>query len=860
MANRIFILLFIGMTLTSCNNDEEDSIAPVATPTSGYTLSGHISVASNTTTDADLNDPNATYTSNDSVETAQAIPNPVILGGYVNQPGKGEAGRSRNPGDVNDFYAIDLLAGQRVDLFVANENLSGNDLDLALLDRNGVVLNASVGETDTESLIVPLKGRYLIQIRAFQGASNYVLSVGQNLEATSTGLQLNTDFAVGEAIVKFKQNDTLTAQSAINTITSLGLQTQSQDPTQRMLFTFDLTQQRTLATEGMTFETPELQAKYETLLTIKELRKQPTIEEASPNYWLTSLRVPNDALYRYQWDYLLMKLPQAWDVTVGDANVLVAVVDTGVLLSHPDLQGKLVEGYDFVGDTNVSLDGDGYDSNPDDPGDQNRGGSTFHGTHVSGTIGALTNNAKGIAGISWLTKIMPLRVLGKGGAGKDYDIEQAIRFAAGLSNASGALPRKRADVINLSLGGPTISSGFQKAIDDIRKAGVIVVAAAGNDGTSTAIYPASLNGVISVSAVDINKERASYSNYGKNVDITAPGGDNSTADVNGDGYPDQILSTRGDDEYSTIQFDYAFSMGTSMASPHIAGVLALMKAANPNLTPQDADNLISNGEITEDLGLRGRDDNFGYGLIDAQKAILAASQLQGGVITQPAAQLVTSHNSLNLGLSDTNIRVTFSNGGGGTLQIQNIYEDSNGFLTISPLAVDTNRLGDYEVTVNRNSLGRGTHTATITVVTNVNTLRIPVMLQVGDQSISGDAGHHYILLINPTSLETILETRALAVKGIYDFKLTGVPSGTYILAAGSDFNNDGFICDLGEACGAFLTLSDPISIDITSSSKSRIDFGTGFNVSFLSQLSVLGEAPVPNKGFARLRTQHELSQ
>jgi serine protease len=519
-----------------------------------------------------------------------------------------------------------------------------------------------------------------------------------------------------------------------------------------------------------------------------------------------------------------------------------------------------VDGYDFIADTNISLDGDGYDANPDDPGDRSQGGSTFHGSHVAGTIGAVTDNGKGVSGTGWLTSIMPLRVLGKGGAGKDYDIEQAIRFAAGLSNASGTVPRKTADIINLSLGGPTISTGFQRAIDEVRQSGVIIVAAAGNDGTSTSIFPASLGGVISVSAVDINKERASYSNYGRNVDVAAPGGSNSTADMNGDGYPDQILSTRGDDEYSTIQFDYAFSMGTSMASPHIAGVIALMKAVNPNLTPQNVDSLINSSNITEDLGLRGRDDNFGYGFVNAQKAVLAASQLRGGVIAEPAPLLVVSHGSLNFGLSDTQVRITLSNGGGGHLQIEEVHENSSGFLSIAPQAVEaSSQLGNYLVTVNRSQLNSGTFTAIITIVSNVNTVRIPVILQVGDQSITGDAGYHYILLIKESTLETVLETHTTVNKGIYDFKLSGLESGTYILAAGSDFNNDGFICDLGEACGAFLTLSDPINIDIVNSSRNRVDFSTGFNVSFLSQLSVLGKAPVPVGGFARLKTQHELA-
>lgn len=851
MLKKLLIFLFAGTMLTAC--DDEDQKESTASSV-GYTINGHISVAGNTAKDTDVNDKNALYTSNDAVGLAQPIPNPVILGGYVNQAGKGPAGSLKTSGDVNDYYRVDLLAGQQIQVFVANENPSGNDVDLALLNESGLVLNASVGETETESLKVPANGRYFVQVRAFRGASNYVLSIGQDLQANHKGLHLNDAFSTGEVIVKFKPQDTISIQNTMSRMANLGLHTQQQDTSQRMLFTFDLASQRTLTTDDMQFESPLLQEKYETLLTIKTLRQRQDIADASPNYHFTALKIPNDQLYRYQWDYPLMQLPQAWDITTGDANVIVAVIDTGVLLNHPDLRGKLVEGYDFVADTNISLDGDGYDPNPDDPGDRNPGGSSFHGTHVAGTIGALTNNGKGVSGVGWSTRIMPLRVLGKGGGGKDYNIEQAIRFAAGLPNASKTLPNKPVDIINLSLGGPTISDSFQGTIDEVRRQGIIVVAAAGNDGTNTPIYPASLNGVISVSAIDINRARTSYSNYGNYVDIAAPGGDNATADINGDGNPDLILSTHGNDEHNTMQFDYVFSMGTSMASPHIAGVIALMKAVNPHLTPADMDDLISSGQITEDLGTQGRDDNFGHGFIDAQKAVLAASQLGGGVIVEPTPLLVVSHRALNFGLGNTRIRLSLSNGGSGHLQINEIQEDSGGFLSIIPQVVTPNtKLGDYVVSVDRQQLRPGTFTATITFISNVNTVKVPVILQVGDQTIDGDAGLHYVLLIEADSLETVSETRTTVAQGIYDFRFSNVAPGTYIIAAGSDFNNDGFICDLGEACGAFLTLANPSNIEVTNYHHNQIDFSTGFNVSFLSQLSVLGGTPIPAKGFARLR-------
>jgi serine protease len=337
-------------------------------------------------------------------------------------------------------------------------------------------------------------------------------------------MRLSDDFASGEIIAQFSPQSTYKTQS---TIATLNMSSQSQDISRRMLLSFEPdSQMHALAANEMNFATPELRLKYETLLAIKQLRRRSDILEASPNYRFQALRVPNDTLYHYQWNHALINLPQAWETTRGDSSVMVAVVDSGVLMQHPDLKIKLSQGYDFVASRQTELDGDwGIDSDPNDPGDQFPGGSTFHGTHVAGIIGALTDNEEGIAGVSWLTKIMPLRVLGKGGEGFDYDIEQGIRFAAGLANDSGTIPTQPADIINLSLGGSEFSLGLQKLIAEVQNQGIIVVAAAGNEDTNIPMFPASLEGVISVGAVDINKRRASYSNFGADLDLVAPGGD-----------------------------------------------------------------------------------------------------------------------------------------------------------------------------------------------------------------------------------------------------------------------------------------------------------------------------------------------
>jgi serine protease len=563
---------------------------------------------------------------------------------------------------------------------------------------------------------------------------------------------------------------------------------------------------------GFGMNDPELKRKYDTIKAINALRTRADVQYAEPNYIVHPMAEPNDPRYSSQWHYPLINLPQAWDITTGtpaSGNVIVAVVDTGVYLDHPDLSNKLVGGYDFISDDTLSGDGEpGIDSNPDDPS------GSFHGTHVAGTVAAETNNSIGVAGVSWGAKIMPVRVLGTDG-GTTYNVMQGVRYAAGLSNVTGSTPAQPADIINLSLGGGGSSQNEQDTYNEVRNAGVIVIAAAGNDGKNTLSYPASYDGVVSVGAVDRNKQRASYSNFSSAVDVAAPGGSGAGG----------VLSTLVDVSTGIRQPAYGSYIGTSMATPHMAGVVALMKAVYPGLTPDKLDTLLQTGSITEDLGTSGRDDEYGYGLIDALKAVEQAQMLAEGNPMPPV--LKVNPTSLFFGYSDTNLTLTAENGGDGSLTLISVTEDSGGWLSISPAS----GLGEYTINVDRMGLADGIYSAAITFTSSANTVIIPVTMQVGSPlDITADAGFHWIVLIDAQSGSSVETVSAAATSGAYSFNFTDIVLGEYFVYAGTDSDNDFDICDAGEACGAYPDLNQPMPVTVVDRNLTDIDFVTGFSL------------------------------
>ncbi|WP_306009106.1 S8 family peptidase [Bacillus sp. MMSF_3328] len=308
-------------------------------------------------------------------------------------------------------------------------------------------------------------------------------------------------------------------------------------------------------------------------------RERTDVAYAEPNFILmqNETQLPNDLLYRekYQWNLPAIDIEKAWDISKGDEDIIIAVVDTGVDIDHPDLRRRLMKGY------NVMQNSSDFD---DDNG---------HGTHVAGIIASETNNGEGIAGITWNNRIMPVKAMGSKGYGYTFDIAKGIIWAADHG----------ADVINLSLGNYQPSAFLEEAIRYAYDKGAVLISAAGNDNSEQPSFPAAFPEVLSVSAVSYTGEKADFSNYGYYIDVTAPGV--------------YIPSTYFKNQYAALS-------GTSMASPHVAGLAGLILSVNPDLSNREVMNIIKG--TARDIGEEGRDAYFGNGLIDINAALAAAEK------------------------------------------------------------------------------------------------------------------------------------------------------------------------------------------------------------------------------------------
>ena len=358
---------------------------------------------------------------------------------------------------------------------------------------------------------------------------------------------------------------------------------------------------------------------------LARVRADPDVEFAVPDARRFPHAVPNDPLYAGQWylqngayvasnsDPTLNVQPSAihaqaaWDLTTGNGGIVIAVIDTGVLYSHPDLAGRLLPGYDFISEAAVANDGDARDADATDAGDwitsaENSSGefagcagpagssenSSWHGTRVSGIIGAASNNALGVAGVTWNPKILPVRALGKCG-GFDSDIIDGMAWAAGL-HVSGVPDNPQANwakVENLSLGSTDpCPTSYQTLIAQLIARGVVVVVSAGNESGPVAT-PANCPGVVAVAGLRHTGTKVGYSSLGPEVTVGAPGG--NCVNQNGGPCLFSIGTTTNDGATTAGNNTYTdqsnFNVGTSFSAPIVSGIVALMRSVNSTMTP-----------------------------------------------------------------------------------------------------------------------------------------------------------------------------------------------------------------------------------------------------------------------------------
>ncbi|MBX0318450.1 S8 family peptidase [Shouchella clausii] len=310
---------------------------------------------------------------------------------------------------------------------------------------------------------------------------------------------------------------------------------------------------------------------------IEDLQQDETVLFAEPNYAFSNqVRTvekkvePNDEYFKpYQWNLKQIHADDGWNFANG-TDTTIAIIDTGVDPNHPDLKGKLTEGYNAIDDSSDYKDTNG------------------HGSHVAGIAAAVTNNIDGVAGVSWQSKIMPIKVLDENGEGSSYSVARGIYWAVDHG----------ADVINMSLGDYYHSDLLYEAIQYADKHDVVIVSASGNDNSEEPMYPAVYPEVITVAAVDQDRNRSFFSNFGDHVDLAAPG--------------ENIPSTYKDNQYAVLS-------GTSMASPHVAGLAALLRSANPDLNNDQIGDLILGA--CDQLGDGDYNVYYGYGEMNVQASL-----------------------------------------------------------------------------------------------------------------------------------------------------------------------------------------------------------------------------------------------
>jgi serine protease len=543
----------------------------------------------------------------------------------------------------------------------------------------------------------------------------------------------------------------------------------------------------------------------ETVELVQQVARLPGVKFAELNGIRHPLAVPNDSLYSAMWHLAPINMPAAWEVEKGTTTtVTVAVIDTGII-QHPDLTPRVAQGADLITDPDRAQDGDGRDSDATDPGrDLPNGASSWHGSHCAGTIGAVTDNGAGISGVNWNARIVPVRVLGKGG-GTDLDIAAGITWAAGGTVPGMPANANPAQVISMSLGGQgEPDQAYQDAIDAANARNAIVVVAAGNDNIDASRFtPCNQSGVLCIGATRFNGTRASYSNFGQRIDVMAPGGE-VAEDANGDGNPDGVLSTVKND--STGMPSYSFEQGTSMATPHVAGIVSLMKARSASLTFAQARQI-----LTETANQAKRcPEGCGAGLVNVH----AALQRVTGAQPSGPAKLALSATDLFFTPNTTSQSVTITNVGGQPLTVTLAVTGADAArVTVmggTTRTVPAGATATVQIAGDLQGLATSmTGSASIAVTSNGGNANISVKLRAG-----GSSGRNVaVALVHQVNGEwkVAAATEAQAINN-FSYGLVASP-GSYFIFGAQDANGNGQFED-NEPIGLWPNTDSPKAIAV----------------------------------------------
>ena len=520
-----------------------------------------------------------------------------------------------------------------------------------------------------------------------------------NSSLESLGIPAEASFVTGQAIVKFKEDS---VESATSSLQTQGIYTEN-----KLGLGVNLVSTSALSTQSFTIAQADSTEADSTLELIANLRERDDVLYAEPNYIYQLNLEPNDEHYKLQWHYPTINLPGAWDITTGNNKVVVAVLDSGITSNKDFNCNRTVKGYDFI-----DMDRDPSDDD-----------LVQHGTHVAGTIGVCSNNTTGVTGVDWNAKLLHARVCGNQGCFLSSLI-LGLQWTTGLMNNIAGLPKNNnpADVVNMSLGGPGLSRAMQETVNFLVKQDKIVIVAAGNQSNKAELYdPAGLEGVITVGAINRNENIAAYSNHGYSLEIMAPGG--------------QIFAESFEEKdgvLSTVKDGFAYSQGTSMAAPHIAGVISLMKAVNPDLNWAKATHYLQSTTNPINTSLCQK-HGCGAGLVNAQAAVQAAST------NQPIGPMLRLSSTGRLDLSNVSQIVTLSNDGDKAAQAQ--LKIDVPYVTVEPQKVNVPSGGNVDIRLflKTDSLpDDGFHQTTLTLSSGEKNRQVAVFANLGTPTIGNN--------------------------------------------------------------------------------------------------------------------------